>query len=577
MKFIFDWTDGMLEDRGLWVFFSAILAIGIVYSVQASLFIPAAPNFDDTEHLHASWLVYKGYVPHRDFFEHHNPMLWYLLSPLFDFYKDDIGVVDAAKYLMLLVSLFSIAVFYSLARGFLGGKTSLLAVILLVTQYNFFLSMSRIIPENIIILLSLVSLKAAYMGLERRNARWLYVSGFSMGLGFCFKQTAAIVFLALPASLLFLWLLGGRRSREHSAGLLAGVLGFALPVIALFWFFSEKNALLQYVYENFMLNIHSSTSFFVRFFELSNLYFDVVFWMLAYLSLIPALRRAAYGTLKPTSVVLLSYVVFIHMSLFTSPILPSYRLALLAPFMAFYAAETAARFWDYRMRLAAGLMVFLCVVNPVLNMSAYQYHSEVKMLLLGRPEREFYEFIYTLVPDNGTILDFSGSYIYRMHAYSTWFFFDYTGGYFTMNTREYEGLPAELEKSHPVALIEPKSGLLTTLSSENMGFLDENFKCVTESGGVRLYVPSKTFSRERQDEGMEFTILTPGRYDVTKPESAEILIDGARVGKQVHLAAGAHTMNISKSLGGDLTLTYRHPKVPEGRGCKVLPFREIPY
>src|SRR5262249_11890352 len=38
---------------------------------------------DELEHLHAAYLVSLGDVPYRDFFEHHGPVFYYLLAPLF--------------------------------------------------------------------------------------------------------------------------------------------------------------------------------------------------------------------------------------------------------------------------------------------------------------------------------------------------------------------------------------------------------------------------------------------------------------------------------------------------------------
>ena len=37
---------------------------------------------DHAEHLHSSWLVWQGKIPYRDFFEHHNPLMWYILAPI---------------------------------------------------------------------------------------------------------------------------------------------------------------------------------------------------------------------------------------------------------------------------------------------------------------------------------------------------------------------------------------------------------------------------------------------------------------------------------------------------------------
>jgi hypothetical protein len=44
---------------------------------------------DEFQYSHAAWLLARGFVPYRDFFEHHFPMSYQLLSPIFLFAGDD--------------------------------------------------------------------------------------------------------------------------------------------------------------------------------------------------------------------------------------------------------------------------------------------------------------------------------------------------------------------------------------------------------------------------------------------------------------------------------------------------------
>ena len=67
--------------RLLWFF----LAINIIY-LFASIFISRRAMGDDLEHIHASWLVWQGYIPYTDFFEHHHPLTWYIFAPLVGFF-----------------------------------------------------------------------------------------------------------------------------------------------------------------------------------------------------------------------------------------------------------------------------------------------------------------------------------------------------------------------------------------------------------------------------------------------------------------------------------------------------------
>ena len=39
-------------------------------------------NGDNIEHIHTSWLLWQNNIPYKDFFQHHNPLIWYMFSPL---------------------------------------------------------------------------------------------------------------------------------------------------------------------------------------------------------------------------------------------------------------------------------------------------------------------------------------------------------------------------------------------------------------------------------------------------------------------------------------------------------------
>lgn len=49
------------------------------------LFFTSTALFDDLEHLRASYFVSQGYIPYRDFFEHHHPLIWYVFAPIIKF------------------------------------------------------------------------------------------------------------------------------------------------------------------------------------------------------------------------------------------------------------------------------------------------------------------------------------------------------------------------------------------------------------------------------------------------------------------------------------------------------------
>ena len=87
---------------------------------------------DHAEHIHAAWLVWQGQVPYRDFFEHHNPLFWYVLAPFVAaFYKNAL-VLYAARVVSLGFYIFMFAGFYKLCREFLAVSKTVFGLALLL-------------------------------------------------------------------------------------------------------------------------------------------------------------------------------------------------------------------------------------------------------------------------------------------------------------------------------------------------------------------------------------------------------------------------------------------------------------
>ncbi|MBR6355495.1 MAG: glycosyltransferase family 39 protein [Alphaproteobacteria bacterium] len=78
--------------------------------------------FDDIEHLRASYFVSLGDVPYRDFFEHHHPLLWYVLAPVVSVLPHDtITAVRIGRFISLAVSFIGGYFIYKTEKKFIGG------------------------------------------------------------------------------------------------------------------------------------------------------------------------------------------------------------------------------------------------------------------------------------------------------------------------------------------------------------------------------------------------------------------------------------------------------------------------
>lgn len=76
---------------------------------------------DEFEHLHAGYMLWRGELPYRDFFEHHGPALYYAIQPLFDLCGPDLVVLRCARGVMLFCSLATLWCTRSIGRR-LGGE-----------------------------------------------------------------------------------------------------------------------------------------------------------------------------------------------------------------------------------------------------------------------------------------------------------------------------------------------------------------------------------------------------------------------------------------------------------------------
>lgn len=103
----------------LWLLLAANLA-EVIYGLFGSGQILT----DDIEHLHASFLVFSGYIPYRDFFEHHHPLLWYILAPIIGILPHNtLLALYVGRLISLGVSCLSGWFVYQISKRFFGGKT----------------------------------------------------------------------------------------------------------------------------------------------------------------------------------------------------------------------------------------------------------------------------------------------------------------------------------------------------------------------------------------------------------------------------------------------------------------------
>ena len=96
-----------------------IILLNLIYFC-ALFFYDSYAYVDSFEHLRMGYLISEGKVPYRDFFEHHHPLLWYVIAPLVKILPHKaLALYYAAKTLALLCSVLTYYLFYLYFKRFL--------------------------------------------------------------------------------------------------------------------------------------------------------------------------------------------------------------------------------------------------------------------------------------------------------------------------------------------------------------------------------------------------------------------------------------------------------------------------
>lgn len=191
----------------------AIVVLGIA-GLGAAMVAHANLDPDESQHLHAAWLIAQGRVPYADFWEHHMPSLAYALAPITRWFADQPRVYFAGRVVMAVTAAAALGVVYVLG-GRLGPGVGATAVVLLAVQFRFLQHSVQVRPDGPALLTWLATVLMLVRWREREVAGRLWMAGFGLGLTATLTPKAA--FLGLGAAVVVLttsWHSPPRRPRQ---------------------------------------------------------------------------------------------------------------------------------------------------------------------------------------------------------------------------------------------------------------------------------------------------------------------------------------------------------------------------
>lgn len=195
MKFIY---------QGLPKLYFVLQIIVGMFSAYWLLFNHQPETGDDVEHLHSSWLVSQGYTPYKDFFQHHNPLMWYLFIPVLRIFSYNIAVFDAVRIISTIVMLFTLFTAGMIVKRFICKSWySLLLVIASCFPSYVVFTGQDFRPDSYMALTFVLGIYFFFCYLEKNNAKSLIISFLLMFISFLFMQKIIFMLAVFGAIVIY--------------------------------------------------------------------------------------------------------------------------------------------------------------------------------------------------------------------------------------------------------------------------------------------------------------------------------------------------------------------------------------
>ncbi len=224
-------SRGPAADPGTRAVFLALLGLAAV--LWLGTIVNKMLDEDESQHLHAAWLVAQGKVPFADFWEHHTPGLYYLLAPLTQAFPDSPAVYFVGRTGMALVGVLAVLLVFRLARPLSAG-TAMAAVALVALLPRFVEYVTDVRPDVPALVAWLAALLALTRWRERAASGWLWAAGVALGIGAVFTPKVAYGAVGVAALVALVSRPPGAGGAGPALGALARLAaGAGAPVLAL--------------------------------------------------------------------------------------------------------------------------------------------------------------------------------------------------------------------------------------------------------------------------------------------------------------------------------------------------------
>lgn len=243
----------------LYAVLTAYLLFGIGLLYWAVIYSGSGDG-DTLEHVHSSWMVYHGQLPYKDFFQHHNPLLWYIAAPFVGAFEYSLRAVDAVNILTVTMTAVTTLYIYRINKDYLTDKLcGLIAAGFFILPHESLFN-KDFKPDNIMATFLIVGIYYLLCYIKKKKIAPLVISFLFLFAAFMITQKAALTLMVIGG--IGLWLI-----YEKKLVLKDCLFSASLPVMiyATFLTFLWYEGVLEFYFKaNFELNSHIPDIFEVR-------------------------------------------------------------------------------------------------------------------------------------------------------------------------------------------------------------------------------------------------------------------------------------------------------------------------
>jgi hypothetical protein len=515
--------------RSWWIVAALLVPIGIFVERAFRIALERYYSIDEFQYAHAGWLVSRGAVPYRDFFQHYMPLLYQSLAVPFLFLNSDPTAMRALRVIAFPIVLW---IAYSCYRinSSSDGAWAFLTPMFLLSINAFVTRAVELRPDGYATALffSAIALLSGGKPVSRRRA---FLAGALAGASFLASQKALYYCLAFVVALA-IDVVPNRRRRRFLLGDPAGfVAGAAAVLFAFAIFLTATRAWPGWVEHAVRWSIYHQRHYYG--FPFARTFVPVFLenrflFLLALIGLAVSFRRmfaSGRAGVTPEDVlpVLALGSTFASFALTRAPHV--YCLVPFFPALCVFSARGAVALGRRSTagRAAPVLRIALALVLASELVEAYQ-RLDVATMNRNDYQQATLARVAALTREDEPVFDNSGAAVARPHV-----LFHYYGDdlHLHLRAKELESqAPAEmLRKGCVLVLFERR---FVVLPPKLLAFISENYQ--PYDGDLRLW--GRRYRIEGRQLKDQFYAIRDGRYFVS-PASAlddgKLLIDGRRV------------------------------------------------